>query len=242
MNNFGTVFKVGSTPGTFVSIFSFGGTNGAYPLGGLTEGNNGNFYGLTYGGGIWGNGTAFRMTTNDILTSLCSFTGGNGGGNPVGALVQATDGNFYGVTQNGGSLGDGTIFQLTYNGTLVTLHSFQGGNEGRKPLAGLVQGVDGNLYGTTQKGGPNDDGTVFRLVIPPSVRSLAQTENAITITWSSIVGQTYQVQCNSNLTSTNWVNLTSPIIATTSTTMMSDTISAANQQRYYRIVEYPVAW
>lgn len=239
-NNLGTIFKIASD-GTFTSLFSFSGTNGSYPLGGLTEGNDGSFYGMTFGGGTWGNGTVFRMTPSGTLTSLYSFTGGSDGSAPFGALLQATDGNFYGTTSTGGANGYGTIFQIIPTGVFTTLHSFLGGNEGRKPMAGMVQGQDGNLYGTTSHGGTQNGGTIFRLVIPPMIQPIAQTGSAITLTWSSIVGQTYQVQCNSDLTSTNWINLTPLITATSSTTMVSDAI-VPKQQRFYRIVEFPEAW
>jgi uncharacterized repeat protein (TIGR03803 family) len=242
----GTIFRI--TPdGTFTSLFSFSGTNGSAPWDSLIEGNDGNFYGTTYGGGIWNSGTVFRITPSGTLTPLYSFTGGCDGYGPLGALVQATDGNFYGTASKGGTNGNGTIFRITPNGAFVILHMFLGGNEGYKPMAAMVQGQDGNLYGTTANGGMatssnTNRGTIFRLVIPPMIQPIAQTGGAITLTWSSIVGQTYQVQCNSDLNSTNWINLTPLITPTSSRTMVSDTISVNQQQRYYRIVEFPEAW
>ena len=86
-----------------------------------------------------------------LLTSLYSFTGGNDGANPEAGLVQGSDGNFYGTTYNGGTNGGyGTVFKISPNGALTSLYSFTGGNDGGYPDAGLVQGSDGNFYGTTQ--------------------------------------------------------------------------------------------
>ena len=236
----GTIFRI-TTEGSFTSLCSFNGTNGSGPLDALIQGNDGNFYGTTVVGGTWGNGTIFRMTTNSILSNLYSFTGGGDGSRPYGALVQSADGNFYGTTSSGGALGYGTIFQTTPVGAFTTLHSFQGGNEGRKPLAGMVQGQDGNLYGTTSLGGTENDGTIFRLVIPATIQSAVQLGSTFTLTWTSIVGQTYQVQWSSDLTSSNWTNLTPVITAIGSTTTVSDN-STPSQQRYYRIVLFPEAW
>ncbi|HTB81860.1 MAG TPA: choice-of-anchor tandem repeat GloVer-containing protein [Opitutaceae bacterium] len=97
------------------------------------------------------------------LNVLYNFTGSNNvGSNPQGALIQGTDGNFYGTTVAGGSANNGTIFQLTPAGILTTLVSFTGTN-GANPEAALVQGSDGNFYGTTETGGSSNFGTAFRM-------------------------------------------------------------------------------
>ena len=100
-----------------------------------------------------------------MLTTVISFAGTNGS-TPMGTLVQGRDGNFYGVTQNGGSSNAGTIFRLTGDGTLTTLVNFTNAN-GALPHAGLVQGMDGNFYGTTSFGGAYGtapgNGTVFEM-------------------------------------------------------------------------------
>ena len=104
-----------------------------------------------YGGGTNGAGTVFKISTNGALTSLYSFTGGNDGGYPDAGLVQGSDGNFYGTTYYGGGRTTlrGTVFKISTNGALTSLYSFTGGNDGGYPDAGLVQGSDGNFYGTT---------------------------------------------------------------------------------------------
>lgn len=152
----GTVFKL--TPsGTVTTLYSFNGTKGESPFGGVIQGRDGNFYGTTHDGGSKGLGTVFKVTPSGVLTTLCSFTGANGA-NPYGRLVQGSDGNFYGTTY----AGNGTIFKITSSGTLTTLCTFTGTN-GRGPLAGLIQGSDGDFYGTTTYGGSNDIGTVFKI-------------------------------------------------------------------------------
>jgi uncharacterized repeat protein (TIGR03803 family) len=111
-------------------------------------------------------GSSFSVTWQG-LTTLWSFDGTNGAG-PDAALVQATDGNFYGTTSGGGANGDGTIFKINQTGTLTTLSGFcppSGcpGTQPARPMAGLVQGTNGDLYGTTYSGGANGSGTVFKI-------------------------------------------------------------------------------
>jgi uncharacterized protein (TIGR03437 family) len=109
------------------------------------------------------------MTPAGVLTTLYSFTNGSDGGVPVGTPIQATDGNFYGTTRQGGSGGSGTIFKITPAGVLSVLHAFNPLSEGPVPT-GVIQGADGNLYGTTEY-------SVFKLtiggasILPPSISS-----------------------------------------------------------------------
>jgi len=130
--------------------------------------------------------------------------------------------------------------EITTNGVLTTLHSFSGA-DGTNPWAGLVQGRDGNLYGTTYGGGTDGGGTVFRLVIPPSLLSYAQTGSSISITWSAVPGQTYQIQYSANLSQLNWNSLISAVTATDPTITVSDSVGP-DAQRFYRIVMFPQAW
>ncbi len=133
-----------------------------HPKAGLVQGSDGNFYGTTEYGGASGSGTVFQMTPAGVLTTLVLFNGTNGS-HPSAALAQGSDGNFYGTTAYGGTNGNkGTVFQMTPAGALTTLVSFNGTN-GSRPVAGLVQGSDGNFYGTTLLGGANNHGTVFKM-------------------------------------------------------------------------------
>ena len=168
---------IASPAQTLTTLVNFAGANGANPQSSLIQGTDGNFYGTTPDGGdlskcsSFGCGTVFKITPGGTLTTLYSFcaqTNCTDGADPLGGLVQATDGNFYGTTSAGGTRGDGTVFKITPSGTLTTLHSFcpQGPpcNDGADPLGGLVQATDGNFYGTTNWGGANDsDGTVFKI-------------------------------------------------------------------------------
>ena len=162
-NGYGTVFRI-TTNGTLTPLYSFtGGNDGRSPLAGLVQASDGNLYGTTQIGGTNGEGVVFRITTNGVLAPLYSFTGGNGGAFPFASLLQPSDGNLYGTTPDGGTNGDGVVFRITTNGVLTPLYSFTGGNDGRYPLAGLVQASDGYLYGTTSSGGLGNGGTLFRI-------------------------------------------------------------------------------
>jgi len=166
----GTVFQI--TPsGTLTTLHNFEGRDGWGPWGWLIEAGDGNLYGTTGGGGSAGYGTVFRITLNGTLTTLHSFDFTDGY-DPYAGLVQGTDGNFYGTTEyggnygcnnGGGDYGCGTVFKITPNGTLTTLYSFHGSPDGAFPIGGLVQGTDGNFYGTTEASGPACCGTVFKV-------------------------------------------------------------------------------
>jgi len=199
---YGTVFKI-TFNGEITSLYSFtGGNDGAYPFGSIVQGTDGNFYGTITEGGGNNAGTVFKITTNGVISTLYSFSGGDDGYLPIAGLVHGSDGNFYGTTCFGGTygtgvagdgLGYGTVFKITTNGTLTTLASFNGTN-GASPFAGLIQGTDGNFYGTTFAGGqglsvmwppflngfddsvPNGAGTVFMMTTNGAITTLVEFE------------------------------------------------------------------
>jgi uncharacterized repeat protein (TIGR03803 family) len=151
-------------------LYSFGSssTDATGPDGMLTQGTDGNFYGATSRGGASGKGVVFKITPTGEETLLHSFTGSpsDGASPETTRLIQGTDGNFYGVTPAGGANDRGTIFMLTPEGIETVLYSFAGGTgDGALPFCGLVQGSDGNFYGTTLQGGLNDTGTVFKFTL-----------------------------------------------------------------------------
>ena len=164
-NRKGTVFKIDST-GNLTTLHSFSGfpSDGANPIAGLMQGNDGNFYGTTALGGMFYQGTLFRITPAGAVTILHSFSGLLGDGSvPMGGLVQTSDGSLYGTTALGGAHSKGTVFR-TALGIVVTLHSFSGSPaEGANPTAKLVRGSDGNFYGTTVRGGAQNLGTAFKI-------------------------------------------------------------------------------
>lgn len=169
----GTVFKMASNGGAAV-LHSFNGSDGANPMGGLTTGSDGNFYGVTQAGGTSLMGTVFKITPAGALTTLHAFNTADGAG-PYGGLIQAADGNFYGTTQNGGANGKGTVFAITPAGTLTTLYSFcaqTGCADGATPYAGLIQATDRNFYGTTQSGGANGGGSIFKITSTGALTTL----------------------------------------------------------------------
>jgi uncharacterized repeat protein (TIGR03803 family) len=107
--------------------------------------------------------STFKIDAAGTLTTLHSFSGFPGDGTaPVGGLMQGSDGNFYGTTVLGSTHFRGTVFAIDATGSVTTLHSFSGSpNEGALPFSGLVEGSDGNFYGTTAFGGAHGAGTVF---------------------------------------------------------------------------------
>ena len=134
-------------------------TTGAYPLGSLVQGPDGNLYGTTSQGGTYDFGTVFRITPSGRLTTLYNFCAQSGcpdGNGPGAGLVQAMDGNLYGTTTFGGAHDAGTVFKISLSGALTTLYNFcaqPGCADGEFPLAGVIQASDGNFYGTTEEGG-----------------------------------------------------------------------------------------
>ncbi len=165
-NGDGTIFTV--TPGgRLTTLYSFCSQNNCPkgPFAALIQATDGNLYGTTYLGGAFGWGAIFKIAPSGALTTFynfCSQKGCPDGNFPDSALIQSTDGNLYGTTPAGGANNYGTVFKITLNGTLTTLHSFRDAT-GEYPSGGLIQGADGNFYGTTQGGGANGEGTVFKI-------------------------------------------------------------------------------
>ena len=156
---YGTIFRVSSS-GVVQVLHSFSGfSDGGYPLGGLIQASDGNFYGTTsgeptYSGGppaITNPGTVFQLSSTGVFTTLFTFSRTNGA-TPEGTLLEATDGNLYGTTASGGSSDYGTVFKITKTGTFTSLASFNGTNGINPSFSGVIQGADGNLYGTTFSG------------------------------------------------------------------------------------------
>jgi uncharacterized repeat protein (TIGR03803 family) len=177
----GTVFKLNPNGSGYTVLHGFGSVpnDGIIPIAGLVQGNDGALYGTTENGGSYGSGVAFKLNTDGTgYAVLHSFGSGEDGQFPQAALVQGSDGVLYGTAEYGGTsltncdpfldpfcFGDGTVFKLNPDGSgYMVLHNFTGpSGDGANPIGGLVQGCDGELYGTTQTGGINDEGTVFKL-------------------------------------------------------------------------------
>ena len=164
-NSLGTVFKI-TTSGILTVLHSFtGGSDGDNPNSGLTLGTDGNFYGTSSDNTTSGYGSVFKITPRGTLTTLHKFTGGIDGAYPFSPPIRGTDGNFYGTTQGGvggGAQGYGTVYRMTHSGALTTLYHFDS-THGANPNAPLIQGTDGNFYGTTITGGTCGCGVVFKI-------------------------------------------------------------------------------
>jgi uncharacterized repeat protein (TIGR03803 family) len=161
-HNLGTVYRM--TPaGVHTVLYSFAGGpgDGQYPASGLDRGDDGAFYATTTAGGAYGSGTFFRITLAGTETMLYSFGAIGSGATPQGLTL--LDGNFYGTTSYGGAHNLGTVYRMTPAGVHTVLYSFAGGSDGERPVAGLSDDSDGNLYGVTYYGGTNNFGTIFRI-------------------------------------------------------------------------------
>jgi len=158
----GTVFEVTST-GTETLLFSFP-AGSSDPYTGLIEGTDGNFYGTTGAGGANDQGTVFEITPSGTQTVLHTFAKtGSDGKQPYAGLIQGSDGAFYGTTYFGGTNNLGTVFKVASDGTETVLYSFAGGSDAANPYAGLIQGRDGNFYGTSYNGGAQGVGTIYEV-------------------------------------------------------------------------------
>jgi uncharacterized repeat protein (TIGR03803 family) len=228
----------------FTSLYSFTCTkDGANPRAALVQGSDGYYYGTTFGGGTSGFGTVFKISPNGTLTSLYSFGSIVDGGKPVdgvypsAALVRGSDGYFYGTTYGFGygcntgncDTNPGTVFRISSNGTLTTLYSFTGGNDGGFPGAGLVQGSDGNFYGTTQYDGRSNAGTVFRLTISPDPQlTLFSSGTYVILTWpTNSTG--YNLQSATNLASPVWTTNSAPHVILIGQNTVTNPISGTQQ-------------
>ena len=163
-SNLGTVFKVAANTHVLTTLATFNNTNGASPYAGLVVDNVGNLFGATYHGGSGGLGTIFQVSAGTrVLSTLVTFNGNNGA-LPLGGLFADGTGNLYGTTSGGGTLGIGTVFQLTAGThaltTLVSLASFTGPSG---PSGRLTGDASGNLYGTSEGGGAGFPGAVFKV-------------------------------------------------------------------------------
>jgi uncharacterized repeat protein (TIGR03803 family) len=172
----GTIFRIDST-GNFTNLYSFGGSDGANPQGTLVRATDGNFYGVTIGGGTSTNcgggcGIVFRISQSGNFSNLYSF--GGIGRVAYGGLVQGCDGNLYGTTTYGGTTTNlGTVFRISLSGDWTNLYSFSGyPYDGASPHGGLLCASDGNIYGLTDMGGSSNAGTIFRISSSGSITYL----------------------------------------------------------------------
>jgi uncharacterized repeat protein (TIGR03803 family) len=164
---YGTIFKI--TPAGVYTVLRHlnGSTDGGSAFGSLTQATDGFLYGMTRSGGSGAGGTIFKISTTGTFTVLHNFVYSTEGNGPEGSLVQATDGNFYGMTSN-----NAKIFQITPAGTFTILRSLVSGTDGSYPYGSLVQAADGKLWGTTSSGGSFGYGTIFNITTTGTFKTM----------------------------------------------------------------------
>jgi uncharacterized repeat protein (TIGR03803 family) len=147
------------------SLHDFGAGDDGGPYSRLIRASDGAWYGTTPMGGANGGGAVFRVTADGDYERIHDFTVDRGGLTPWGGVVQASDGNLYGTTQNGGRFFHGVVYRLSLDGSYAVVHHFDTANgfDQGFPTAALVQASDGNLYGTTNSGIGGGVATIFRM-------------------------------------------------------------------------------
>lgn len=164
----GEIFSV-TAAGRVAPVYLFDCSHGGSPYGSLIQAQNGIFYGTASGWGKYGNGSVYTLTAKGTYVDLYDFEGTPDGGGPYAPLIQATDGEFYGVTAGTpAGVVNGTIYKISAAGKLSVLYSFDG-TTGANPYGGLIQHTNGAFYGATVNGGTGTlcngagCGTLYRL-------------------------------------------------------------------------------
>jgi uncharacterized repeat protein (TIGR03803 family) len=228
-DNSGLIFRM-ALDGSWTNVVS---TGGARPNA-LLEDADGSFYGTLlnfsdFDVPRWG--YIFKLTPPGAFTNLWQFGLPGGASGPMDSLVHSRDGNFYGVTFQGGENGKGTVFKLTREGALTIVVSFNGAN-GANPLAGLTVGSDGNLYGTTSAGGVHNAGTVFRIRLTPSL-SVRRGGGGVVISWPANFVEV-ALQSTSDLTApVMWTDATGSFPETAGE--ISTTNITSGRARFFRL-------
>jgi uncharacterized repeat protein (TIGR03803 family) len=164
----GVLYKWSAAAG-FQVVHSFGaGTDGQQPSGPLLKASDGNLYGTTkYGGSCSGGGTVYRVNPSTGVTTVLHSFCTTDGWEPITGVIQASDGNLYGTVNQAGPSGYGVLFRMALNGTFTLLYGFGATPDGPAYPGRLMQASDGNLYGTSVRGGYqapiyNGPGTLFK--------------------------------------------------------------------------------
>lgn len=239
----GTVFRI-SPGGSYQLLYLFGSTvpDGFAP-GQLVQASDGNFYGVAFEGGTFTNrGAIFRITPGGSESLFYSFGSQPGDGSNPGSLMIGSDGNFYGTTTKGGTNNIGSVFRISPGGSETVPYSFGSQpNDGNEPLGGLVQANGGNFYGTTLNGGAGTNGTIFELTgaIAYSTNQITQIRlvgTNVVLGILSAPGDTYQLQSTTNLVTAAWSNVPGASVTNSVGGLLTTTNfgGAVGPQRFYR--------
>ena len=162
----GTVFKM-TTAGKITILHTFNGSDGQNPIGQLILANDGNFYGTTKSGGSGIYGVVYKITPGGVFTVLHNFANDTQGSTPIAGLVQATDGDFYGMAYTDPGVASGLLYKITSSGVYTIVHEYLTKNkDGASPQTAMIQNTNGILYGDTYSGGIGTFcacGTIFSL-------------------------------------------------------------------------------
>jgi uncharacterized repeat protein (TIGR03803 family) len=244
----GVVFRLNKDGSGFTVLHDLGSADNGHGFAALVEGTDGALYGTSYRGGDFDGGFVFRLDKDGTgYTNLHSFGDGAADGlDPESELLEGSDGSLYGTCRRGGVYTNqwgetsGTVFRLNKEGSgYGILHHFGGApGEGRLPLAGLIQGRDGALYGATDVGGELGFGTLFKLSWPVVITRYERNGDTAQLGWSGVPNWPYRIQTRASLNGTEnaWMTL-----GGTNFTARDGTGSVTNAEpqddpaRFYRI-------
>jgi len=182
LDNTGLLYKI-TTSGTYTTLYKFTQSVGYSPISAPVQGTDGFLYIPVSLGGAEFCGSVVKLSTAGALQGSYSFPCGAGGSLPIGPLVQASNGNFYSTTQDGGTNGRGTIYQITTALAATVLHSFGATfGDGEYPSAGLLLATDSNYYGSAAEGGTYDDGILFNTSTSGTYDDLYSFNNSSNLT------------------------------------------------------------
>ncbi len=236
----GSVFAVNTNGSGFTNLVSFDNYNGYAPVSSLILSGN-TLYGTTEQGGAHGDGEVFAVHTDSTgFTNLYSFgkTTGDGDGPEAGLVLSGS--TLYGTTYGGGTKNFGNVFAINTDSLGFTnLYSFTDGADGADIVTGLI--LSGHtLYGTANRGGTNNDGTIFSLTFTPPASPPSQPALSIHVTGGNLVitwpdtATGYALASATNLgSSASWSIVTNiPVIVNGFYTV---TVSTTGGQKYYSL-------
>jgi uncharacterized repeat protein (TIGR03803 family) len=237
-NNNGAVFALNKDGSGYRVLHSLVGSDGNKSWSNLIEGNDGALYSTTSNGGLYGNGTIFKVAKDGTGFQVLHQFSSTDGLYPYAGLLLDRDGVLHGTTVFFNTNLVSTVFRIKPDGSGYALsHVCYSRSDGTSIYGQLIQATDGAIYGTATSGGANTNGgTVFRLTqTPPTLHAVAETNNSLNLTWDAEPGVTYQLQYVSSAAATNWSNPGSGIAATNTTATFTDVLGT-NSPRFYRLL------